>query len=201
MKGDHGTDVNLIPPTVLDQILKSKPRMKVEDLMEPLSYGALVTNGPKVTCRRKVKNSIMLHVRHGTTLALRNMEWMVSDDNADMVLIGEHVLRAVGLDNRTFLKDACDRHGGAIDIAVLVEKFKDGEQNCDKGTIRSLIRASSVQIGSTFHRDSGGDDEGMEDSDVYVDLEDNPIDAIRAQMAERFKETRSAGIPERGAKR
>ena len=56
MKGDQGSDFNLMPRTALDLISKSKPLEKVEYLEESLSYGTIFTNGPNVACPRKVKN-------------------------------------------------------------------------------------------------------------------------------------------------
>ena len=125
LKSDQGQDVNLMPPTVVQRISKSKSQSKVEDLKEPPCYGTIATNGPKVTCCQKVENQIILHVLHGNTLALQNMEWIISGDQAKIVLIGEPVLRAIGLDNKKLLEASCDRHSGTIDIVKLLKKFED----------------------------------------------------------------------------
>ena len=200
---DNGSDANIIPPNILKQIQQSCPSLKVRKLSGPVQYGTIVKNGPKVTCRSQVRCEILLHIRHGSTLALRNMEWMVCDEEAEHVVIGERVLCALGLNNQKLLEAASDRHGNSIDVPKLVEAALTDEklQNRGAGTVQSLMDITRSQIGSTYHCDAHGEEDHLEESDVYVDLGDDPVEELRSELAKRVEEARQNGISERGAAR
>ena len=110
-KADNGSDANIIAPNILKQIQQSCLSVKVKKLWSPVQYGTVVKNGPTVICRGQVRCTLLLHIRHGSTLALRNMEWIVCDGEAEHVVIGERVLCALGLNNQKLLEAASDRHG------------------------------------------------------------------------------------------
>lgn len=64
----------------------------------------------------------MIRIHHGTNLILRDMKWLVSDDEVQYVFVARHVLDAIGLNNRVLLAAATDRHGGIFDITDLLRK-------------------------------------------------------------------------------
>ena len=202
-KADQGSDCNLIPPSMLQNLKKSNPRIKEEKLVKPQPYGTVIKDGPKVYCTHKVVSNIMLYVRHGTTLMLRGVEWMVSDCETEFVILGEPTLKALGLDNRALLEASCDKYGGTVDVPELLGKLasEDNPQNRTTGDIQSLMSAAKAQWGSTFHQDGGAEEDALEDSDVYVDLGDDPIEDLEAMLEQRVEEARAAGISEKGSKR
>ena len=118
-----------------------------------------------------------MHVRHGANLALGKMKWLVSDCETDFVIIGEPVLRELGLDNRALLEAARDKFGGTVDVPELLEKLfsENGAQKRTTGTTQSLTGFPKEQWGSTFHQDGGTVEDALEGSEVYVDLGEDPI--------------------------
>lgn len=118
----QGSDVNLMPPHVLDQIKKNDSAVKVGNLRGNFYYGTVDKSAPALPCSRRVRANLLLNVCHGTKLALRGMEWMVSDKPVQNVLINRQVLQAIGLDNRKLLAAAADRFQGIVNVPELLCK-------------------------------------------------------------------------------
>lgn len=50
----------------------------------------------------------------------------------------------------------------------------------------------------TFHSQGGGEEDSMDDSDVYVDLGEDPVEDLEAALASRVEDARRAGMTEGG---
>ena len=92
-KADQGSGCNLMPLSMLKNLRKSDPKVKVQELQKPQPYGTVIKVVQLVQCTHKVVSNIMLYIRHGTQLMLRSVEWMVCDCETDFVIIGEQTLR------------------------------------------------------------------------------------------------------------
>ena len=203
VKADQGLDANVIPRNILRDITKALRSLQIKKLLGQVQYGTTVKNGPKVTFHSQALVSVLLHIRHGTTLALRNVQWLIFNEDADYVIIGEPVLRVLGLDNRRLLEAAADRHGSPIEVSELKGKTldEDKSQNCGAGTVQSLMETVRAQMGSTYHCDGAAEEENLEEGDMYVDLGEDPAAELQAEFSKRVDEARSNGISEQGGKR
>ena len=199
-KADQGSDCNLMPLSMLKNLEKSDPKVKVQELQKPQPYGTVIKGVQMVQCTHKVVSNIMLYIRNSTQLMLRSVEWMVCDCEMDFVIIGEPTLRALGLDNRALLEAACDKLGRDVDVPKLLEKLRsdNNSQNRTTGDIQSLMNAAKSQWGSTFHQDGGAEDDALEDSDVYVDLGEDPVKELECMLSKKVDEARKAGISGEG---
>lgn len=65
---------------------------------------------------------IQLKIRHGTTLMLRGVDWLVSDIDSEQVIIGRPLLDAIGCSNRDMLTAVCDHNNGMIIVPDLMCK-------------------------------------------------------------------------------
>ena len=203
VKADQGSDINLVPPSVLRDILKHDDSVLVEELRNPRSYGTVVKGGQQVTCNKKFRTTIYIQVRHGSDLVLRGVEWLVSEQETEYVLLGEPVLRALGLDNEELLAAVCDRHGGVVCVPELIEKLKEDKniQNSDSGEVKSLINAMTKTFGTTFHSDCGTEEDMLEDSDVYVDVGEDSPEELGMALSERLSEARKSGLSDLGSQK
>ena len=66
-------------------------------------------------CRSELVADVMIHIRHGTTLLLRGMRWLICDQDAEYLVLGRQSLDRLGL-NRTMLAAACDRFRGVVKL-------------------------------------------------------------------------------------
>ena len=60
VKADQGSDINLVPPSVLRDILQHEDSLLVEELRIPRSYGTVVKGGQQGTCNKKFRTTISI---------------------------------------------------------------------------------------------------------------------------------------------
>ena len=133
-KADEGSDCNLILLSVLKNMKKFDPIVKVQELNKPTPYVTVIKGGQMLQCTLQVVRKIMLYILHGTQLMLRSVEWMVCDCETDFVIIGDPTLRALGLDNRALFEAACDKLGNDLDVPMLLEKRSSDNNSQNKIT-------------------------------------------------------------------
>ena len=63
------------------------------------------------------------------------------------------------------------------------------------------MNAVKSQWGSTFHQDGGAEDDALEDSDVYVDLGEDPVKELECMLSNKVDEARKTGISGEGSRR
>jgi len=192
---DQGSDGNILPPHVLDKIVQVSPNLNVVKLNRVHLYEMVDKTAQPLSCSRRVTASVMLNIRHGTTLCLRRMDWMVSDKPVAHAIISRHVLWALGLDNRVLLAAASDRFDGQVDIPDLMES--QSRSHVQAGTIQSLLRGRDFAFGSTYHsQGETGDD--LDESGIYIDLgEDDPEDLTKA-LSGRVQQAKEKGLTDSG---
>lgn len=120
------------------------------------------------------------------------MKQTTSVRDSDHVLIGREVLPSIGLDNKMLMAAACDRQNGVTNIPEMLARLPKEET---KGPVASSIH-SLLQLRDafgTFHSQGGPEKDSMGDSDVYVDIGEEPVEDPEAALESRVKNTRSAG--------
>ena len=112
------------------------------------------------------------------------------------------MLPSWGFDNRTLREAAFDKFGGTVDVPELLEKLSsaNGTQNRTTGTIQSLTEIARELWGSTFHQNGGTEEGALEDSDIYDDQGEDPIQKLDVVLQERVPEAITAGLSESGSK-
>lgn len=179
---DQGSDGNIIPPRVFAHLLKAMPDLEVTKLDKQVSFGTADENAPPLPFDSKLTLDVCLRIRHGTQLSPRHIDWYVSTRNMEYVIIGRHGLAALGLDNKKLLAAACDRNDGIIDVPEILAKYDNKQEHDTVGSIHDLL--VFTPDGSTFHSLGGDEHDGLEDSELYVDLRDDPEEALDSTLAE-----------------
>lgn len=96
-----------------------------------------------IVCNKKTVLNVELHVRHGSTLMLRNLSCMITDQPMAESLLGRLASKCFGLNTKEFLGAAADRLYGGIGMGIAQpEATKDG-------------KISRVFLGGVFHSDKG----------------------------------------------
>ena len=203
VKADQGSDANVIPQKIFTDITKAPSSLQIKKLSGQIQCGTIVKKGPKVTFHSQASVPVLLHIRHGTMLALRIVQWLICNEDADYVISGETVLRALGLDSRRLPEAAADRHGSSIDVSELTEKTleEDKSQNRGAGTVQSLMETVRAQTGCTYHCDGAAEEDHLERGDMYVDLGEDLAEELQTEISKRVDEAWSKGISEQGATR
>ena len=201
---DQGSTDNVVPARIFELIAKAEPQVKIVNLPRAEQYSTAVKGGAKVHVRREVCADIELRVRHGAKLLIRGVEWKVSDEDMAFVVIGNRLLKAMGIDNDVLISAVMDRHDGVIDAQAVLSRSSEelaGEANAiTSGVIHSLVSTRFQQTG-TFHSERGMEQDMLEDSDVYIDLgEDSPKDLDSALEA-RVQDAQNCGLSKKGAER
>lgn len=95
---DPGSDANMLPLHVLEELLKVDPSLHVTTLNKALSFTMACSKDPEgseinLKCNRSVVADLCLRIRHGTKLMMRGMKWAVSDTATDTFLSGAQCWR------------------------------------------------------------------------------------------------------------
>jgi len=166
---DIGSEVNLMDETLLERIVRDGGDVVIKDLREPRTFSMAVTTANdadvNVKCKKMATMPIELHIRHGKTLVLRNVQWMVTDQGCAESLLSRPVLERIGLVARDVIERAADRLGGEVDVAELGG---------------GIGRISRIMEEGVFHS-NGGVDERDVDVEDWLDFgEDEPEEKERA---------------------
>ena len=119
-----GSDINLISPEVLQDLLEKGARVKVKEFESPKQFGLAAKNNQKgeevfVTCNKQVVMNIELFIRHGCFLELRNIKWYVAMSEMAEPILGRPILEALGINTRDLLAAAVDKVGSSLDVSHL----------------------------------------------------------------------------------
>ncbi|PXF44743.1 hypothetical protein BWQ96_05502 [Gracilariopsis chorda] len=198
---DQGSDINVIPPSLLTLMLEADASLQVIELDETLEYSNASLEAAPLRCSRKVTSNVMLRIRHGRKMMMPGMEWLVSDGDTKYAIIRREVLSAIGLDNRTLMAAACDRHDGVLNIPKLLEKAQADAQTPIEGSIHSILQSRAFEHGSTYHSTGGAEEDMLEESDVYVGLGEDPKEDLEAALDGKVEKARANGLSTSGASR
>ena len=188
---DQGSDVNLVPPEIFMQVQQSHPDMQTRRVHPPAKFNSAAVGGV-ITCDRAFRADIKLRIRHGTTLIIRSVEWLVGDKSDEHAIIGRPLLDAVGCNNQEMLAAAADRNAGVFDAADVA----NGPQDV-AGTIASLLGERN----GVFHSAAGEDDDVDSDEQVYIDIGEDDDGEVDNELERRVKEAIRRGLSKRGGER
>lgn len=98
---DIGADVNLMDEKLFQKFDNQKTNFNLENLSNPVIYELAEKdeNGStaKIKCDKKITLDMKLHIRHGTSLILRNVACYIIAQSVTDPLLGRLVLEALGL--------------------------------------------------------------------------------------------------------
>ena len=187
---DIGADINLMGEILLNKLQCAGAKVHVTDLPRPMRYRMAAGTTPKgenaeIVCERTVVADLKLHVRHGSTLVLRNLRWLVTKQDVGEPLLGRPTLEALGLNCADILASAADRLNGETDLRDLYPDLIPAPE----GKVARLVQEG------VFHSNKGIDD--MEDEE-WLDIgEDNPEEKAAA-TEKLIQEAVSNGISKTG---
>lgn len=118
-------DINLIPPSLYEELLENRENMKVREQDTSSKFG-LVAAYLHVLCDQEVTVDVQLDIRHDKTLMKRNMRWIESTNIMTKPLLGRLIQEAFALDTTKMLEAACDRYRGQVDVAVVLKGEEHG---------------------------------------------------------------------------
>lgn len=179
---DNGADGNILDKETLRRIIAAGVDASVEELSQPRVFDMAAANADgasaKLVCTKSVSVDTELHIRHGTTLRLRNLKWLVTDQRVSDPLLGRPILEALGLNTRDLLAAAADQFCGSVDAERLVGSVT----NTGDG------RLSRVMEG-VFHADGGEEGDGNEDDngewcDVGCETDEEWEVALEGKLSE-----------------
>lgn len=88
-------------------------------------------------CKKEAVIDADLKIRHGSSLLLRNVSWLVTDQQVETPLLGRPIQEALGLNTRQLLESAADSFAGSFDakqmLASLIRKGDDRVSRITKG--------------------------------------------------------------------
>ncbi len=94
---DQGADANVMSSSIAEKLEKASPNFSVKPLERVHSFKNALTSVRPLNCDRVAHADVLLRVRHGTKLVLKNMKkWMVTGEDLDCVYIGRHCLATLG---------------------------------------------------------------------------------------------------------
>lgn len=65
---------------------------------------------------RKVKTNIKIRIRQAASLVLSGIVWNARDRPVEFVIIGRHVMKVLGIDNRNILTAEYEKFKGMVNI-------------------------------------------------------------------------------------
>lgn len=128
---DQGTDVNLVPPSILKLIQGADLKFQVSKLPKLVEFPSAKSKAEKGPCNSQICADVWLRLRHGTNFMLRQMTWYVSGNEIQHVYIGRYILTSLGLNNRMLREVSAHKFSGAINVT-------EGFKRMEKRTQRAL---------------------------------------------------------------
>lgn len=189
---DNGADTNILDNATLRRIMASGVDLEVETLAQARVFDMAAVNADgasaRLTCKHSVSIDTELHIRHGSTLRLRNLKWLVTDQRVTDPLLGRPILEALGLNTRELLAAAADQFCGSVDAERLIGAITDTGDG----------RVSRVMEG-VFHADGGEDVEEDQDNDgEWCDIGDETTEEWEEALRGKLKEAEHNGLSPTG---
>ena len=104
---------------------KAGAKHKVETLVQPREFEMAAKLAEDTYPMIKSENIFTvdteLHIRHGSSLTLRGVLWLVTDQTVGQSLLRRPVLDFLRLDTREILAAAADRYSGAAYIPKIMD--------------------------------------------------------------------------------
>lgn len=192
---EQGSDANIMPTAVFDLFKHADSSLKITALSPAHNYSFLdkeKTTGLK--CHKRIIVVVHLRIRHGAKLILRGIEWNVSEEPAEFVIIGREVLQAIGCDNKAMLLAFCAKHDGVINVA---QALQANAEKRDRGTVASLLSDGD----DVYYSQDGAEEDDLLDSGVYIDIEEDAENDLDAALNLAIENSGNQGLSEKGGKK
>lgn len=185
---DNGADASILDDNTLSLIISAGADVQIDNLEKPRIFGmaAMTKDGQdaQIVCDRAVSVNTELHIRHGSSLMLRNLRWLLTPQKLAEPLLGRPLLEALGLNTRDLLAAAATRLAGTVDAASFPESLDEHGDG----------RVSRVLEG-VFHEDGGAhDDETDEQAVEWCDLGPESEAEWEAALDSKLREATANGI-------
>lgn len=118
-------------------------------------------------CAKAVSVDTGLHIRHGSALLIRSLEWLVTEQHVPEQLIGWPIQEALGSNTRELLAAAADRFAGSADVEKLLSATED---NTD-GRLSGLREGVNHGDGDNSVSSSGTETENWYEIGEEIDKE------------------------------
>jgi len=141
-----------------------------------------------VECDKQIRCTVDMHIRHGSSLALRNVKWYVTKKPISEPLLGRPTLEALGLDVKATLLAACERFDGEVDVSKLLQA-----REYPAGTVARVL------YDGVFHSDRGCQEVEKDlEEDFFLDMGEDSDGEVEAAIQARLKEAAENGISATG---
>lgn len=90
-------------------IKEGYPEVDIYDLKKSRSFRIAEKNAAPIIAKQCVKLDVDLSIIHGTMLTLRGTDLSITENEMEFVIIGRHVLLALGLDNEKLISASAER--------------------------------------------------------------------------------------------
>lgn len=156
---DQGASASFILIFFLKEIRTHLPTVLAKKISPSLNYHH-VLGDPWLTCVQSAKLDVFLQIRHGASIILRNMNWMVTEEDLKALIIGRRVLEFAGCENKDTLLAVHDKLEDDIDVTN--NRKENGNEKENEGVTADLYGKS------VFYRGSHVQEDGLRDEVLYV---------------------------------
>lgn len=127
LTAEIGSDANLMDETPLNLIVQHGAGLTVTTLPKPPTFEVAVhiaaNSKPVKILRSKIAiMAVELHIRHGKTILLRNIQWVVTSQRCSESLLSRPVPEAIGINELDILCRSTDRLRGDVDVVDLTSR-------------------------------------------------------------------------------
>lgn len=154
---DNEGDGNILNKEILSRIGVAEEDLAVESLRTLRILGMAAANADgereRLICKGMVSMDTELHIRHGSSLRLRNLKWLVTEQRVFDPFMGLPVLEALGFNNPDLILATADQFGWSIVTYRIIGSFKESGNG-----------GMSRVMEGVFHAEGGEDVEKDQDN-------------------------------------
>lgn len=188
---DNGADNNIIDQRTLQSIREAGVDVEVVDLnrLREFEMAACDVKGnkTKLVFLKQDRLDTELHIRHGSSLLLRNLVWLVTERYVTTPLLGRPILEALGINTRELLAAAADRFSGSVDADQMLATLDE----------RGDGRVSRLMEG-VFHSEGGEHEEDDGATPVWCDIGGETESEWENELLEKVREAKDKGLSSDG---
>lgn len=120
---DIDADVTFMDEKIFQKIENKENNFIIQNFWKTIIYekAAKNENGyrAKIKCDESIILDMELHIRHRTSLMLRDIAWYITEKAVTEPLLGRPVMEALGLSTECILAAAAHRYNGSLDLSHL----------------------------------------------------------------------------------
>lgn len=189
---NQGAEASFISETIWNEIHQQLLDTQIERL-QPAQKIQGATGDHWLTCYKVAKLDIYLKIRHAPNSILRNIKWMVTEEQNSTPIIRRSVLESLDFDNREMLLAHRDRYESWIYNKVWMKEV--GNKEVQSKMIVDILGRS------VFHNCGAIENDGLEEEKTYVDFRKDNEQEIRKKLNQRIKEAVEQGLSTKGVRK